>query len=45
MVLEELFQDILQGEKIFLGRNLNGHVENISRDFEGVHEAWFNIKK
>ena len=35
--LEGLLQDIPQGEKIFLGGDLNGHVGNVTRGFESVH--------
>ena len=35
--LEGLLQDILQGEKIFLGGDLNGHVGSVARGFEGEH--------
>ncbi|KAH1257658.1 Craniofacial development protein 2 [Glycine max] len=32
-----VLQDIPQGEKVFLGGNLNGHVGSVARGFEGVH--------
>ncbi|KAL5137687.1 Craniofacial development protein 2 [Glycine soja] len=35
--LEGVLQDILQGEKVFLGGDLNGHVGSVARGFEGVH--------
>ncbi|KAL5154223.1 Craniofacial development protein 2 [Glycine soja] len=35
--LEGVFQDIPQGEKVFLGEDLNGHVGSVDRGFEGVH--------
>ncbi|KAL5130891.1 Craniofacial development protein 2 [Glycine soja] len=35
--LEGVLQDIPQGEKVFLGRDLNGHVGSVARGFEGVH--------
>ncbi|KAH1232354.1 Craniofacial development protein 2 [Glycine max] len=35
--LEGLLQDIPQGEKVFLGGDLNGHVGSVARGFEGVH--------
>lgn len=38
--LEGLLQDIPQWEKLFLGRDLNGHVRSVAKDFEGVHERY-----
>ncbi|KAL5166906.1 Craniofacial development protein 2 [Glycine soja] len=35
--LEGVLQDIPQGEKVFLGGDLNGHVGSVARGFEGVH--------
>ncbi|KAH1229280.1 Craniofacial development protein 2 [Glycine max] len=35
--LEGVLQDIPQGEKVFLGGDLNGHVGSVDRGFEGVH--------
>ncbi|RZB81212.1 LINE-1 retrotransposable element ORF2 protein isoform B [Glycine soja] len=35
--LERVLQDIPQGEKVFLGGDLNGHVGSVDRGFEGVH--------
>ncbi|KAH1250174.1 LINE-1 retrotransposable element ORF2 protein [Glycine max] len=35
--LEGVLQDIPQGEKVFLGGDLNGHVGSMARGFEGVH--------
>ncbi|KAL5193398.1 Craniofacial development protein 2 [Glycine soja] len=35
--LEGVLQDIPQGEKFFLGGDLNGHVGSVARGFEGVH--------
>ncbi|KAL5152766.1 Craniofacial development protein 2 [Glycine soja] len=35
--LEGILQDIPQGEKVFLGGDLNGHVGSVDRGFEGVH--------
>ncbi|KAH1220391.1 LINE-1 retrotransposable element ORF2 protein [Glycine max] len=35
--LEGVLQDIPQGEKVFLGGDLNGHVDSVARGFEGVH--------
>ncbi|RZB75436.1 Craniofacial development protein 2 [Glycine soja] len=35
--LEGVLQDIPQGEKVFLGGDLNGHVGSVTRGFEGVH--------
>ncbi|KAH1190889.1 Pre-mRNA-processing protein 40B [Glycine max] len=35
--LEGVLQDIPQGEKVFLGGDLNGHVGSGARGFEGVH--------
>ncbi|RZB79100.1 DnaJ-like subfamily C member 7 isoform B [Glycine soja] len=35
--LEGVLQDIPQGEKVFLGGDLNGHVGSVDRGSEGVH--------
>ncbi|KAL5136130.1 Exportin-4 [Glycine soja] len=35
--LEGVLQDIPQGEKVFLGGDLNGHVGSVARGFERVH--------
>ncbi|KAL5147286.1 LINE-1 retrotransposable element ORF2 protein [Glycine soja] len=35
--LEGVLHDIPQGEKVFLGGDLNGHVGSVARGFEGVH--------
>ncbi|KAL5131500.1 LINE-1 retrotransposable element ORF2 protein [Glycine soja] len=35
--MEGVLQDIPQGEKVFLGGDLNGHVGSVARGFEGVH--------
>ncbi|KAL5123966.1 Craniofacial development protein 2 [Glycine soja] len=35
--LKGVLQDIPQGEKVFLGGDLNGHVGSVARGFEGVH--------
>ncbi|KAH1214111.1 Craniofacial development protein 2 [Glycine max] len=35
--LKGVLQDIPQGEKVFLGGDLNGHVGSMARGFEGVH--------
>ncbi|KAL5134814.1 Craniofacial development protein 2 [Glycine soja] len=35
--LEGVLRDIPQGEKVFLGGDLNGHVGSVDRGFEGVH--------
>ncbi|KAL5145603.1 Craniofacial development protein 2 [Glycine soja] len=38
--LEGVLQDIPQGEKVFLGGDLNGHVGSVARGFEGVHGSF-----
>ena len=38
--LEGVHQDIPQGEKVFLGGDLNGHVGSVARGFEGVHAGF-----
>lgn len=38
--LEGLFQNILQGENIFEGRDLNGHVGSVLRGFAIVHMGY-----
>ncbi|KAH1196522.1 Glutathione hydrolase 1 [Glycine max] len=38
--LEGVLQDIPQGEKVFLGGDLNGHVGSVARGFEGVHRGF-----
>ncbi|KAL5153310.1 Craniofacial development protein 2 [Glycine soja] len=34
---KDVVDDIPQGEKVFLGGDLNGHVGSVARGFEGVH--------